>query len=824
MKKWLLILFSSVMLTSLGWGSEPGLTQFSFADEETESFLVAQKAFDDGFYDVAIRYLEQFLARYPKSEKEVEAKLLFGQCYFFKEQYLKAFNIFEELKKYTTQQDAILFWLGETYLKGSDHVQAQNHYQQVLEKYPQSLYAPQALYSLGWSLSEEGKFESAQEHFQKLTQNYPTHELTAEAVFKSGECAYHLYNYKEAIEQFKNYVTKFAQGTRQDQAFFYTGESYYYLEDFENAFAYYAKAQEISHDDKIVFIAKVSRGWCQLKLGQYEAAQKIFDEAKTMAQEKGLPADEILLGEATLFSETGEHPKALEDYNQLIRLFPQSERLAEAYLGKANSTYLLERYKEAIAEYQQILEMAGLSKDIKEKAYFGLAWTFLKNGDTAEAIKNFEAILNQTDSNVTKVSALTQIGDAYQDAGDLPEALRYYDKILQNYPNSAYADYIQYRQGVALLKMDNLEAATLSFQSLKTNYPQSKYLTEADYYLGLAYFKRDDWKVAQEQIERFLQNVPSSHELQAQAQYILGAALYHLKDQNSAMRIFQRIITDFPSETAIVTDAELGIAKCFFDAGDIKEALKRFKIIIYKYPKTNIAFESLLWLGDYYFKTDSLDNAIQYYEQILTEFPGSDRVPEVHFSLSEAYQKSGQFDKAVNELKLINPAPDRELYAKAQLAIADIFSHKFDPKTAAEKYQDIVANAPDFARDALIKLAEIQMQNGNSTAALEQYRKALSTSAGLSKISNSEIQFMIADLYESLNDTKQAVETYLKIPYLYPKQLDWGIKAYLRVARIFEDEEDWENARLVYSKILEYKTEESKFARERLEWIENNNQ
>ena len=106
---------------------------------EKELFLVAQKAFDDGFYDVAIRYIEEYLEKYPQTQKRIEANLLLGQCYFFKTQYLKAFNIFQDLLKYSEFKDATLFWLGETYLKGSDYAQAEKYYRQLIELYPDSL-------------------------------------------------------------------------------------------------------------------------------------------------------------------------------------------------------------------------------------------------------------------------------------------------------------------------------------------------------------------------------------------------------------------------------------------------------------------------------------------------------------------------------------------------------------------------------------------------------------------------------------------------------------------------------------------------------------
>jgi hypothetical protein len=61
----------------------------------------------------------------------------------------------------------------------------------------------------------------------------------------------------------------------------------------------------------------------------------------------------------------------------------------------------------------------------------------------------------------------------------------------------------------------------------------------------------------------------------------------------------------------------------------------------------------------------------------------------------------------------------------------------------------------------------------------------------------------------------------LKIPYLYSQEKQWIIKAYLRMARIFEQEQKWDEAQVTYTKILDFKTEESKYAQERIDWIKS---
>ena len=797
----------------------------SFAEDETELFLVAQKAFDDGFYDVAMRYVQQFLEQYPQSNKRIPADILLGQCYFFKGQYLKAFEIFQGLLQFNDFKDATLFWLGETYLKDSDFVQAEKQYRQLLEVYPDSMYASQGLYSLGWTLFEQKKFKEAKSIFLELIKKFPAHELTEDGLFKVGECEYNQHEYQNAVEYFRNYLSRFPQSRRHDQVYFYIGESYYYLENFRDAIEYYGKVTEISKDDKIILLSKISMGWCYFKLGEFEPSKQFFEEAQVFAQEKNIPSDDIDLGRANLAAQMKDYPTALAAYDHLIATFPGSPRVIEATLGKANVLYILGNYPDAITQYKILIEKYSPDPnlgDLIEKANIGLAWAYLKNGATDLSIQTFQAVVNQTSNNSVKISTLTQIGDAYQDANRIDKAIETYDTILKDYPDNPYTDYVQYRQGIALLKQNKIEAATLAFKTLQTNFPQSKYLSDTKYYLGLAYFKKGEWAAAKEQLSEFLAQPSVAKDFEADAQYLLGLSLFNTEDYNEAMKVFSKITKNFPDQTSLVSNCEINIAKCIYNLGDIKEALKRFKIIAYKYPRTEAELESLQWLGDYYLKSSDFNNAITYYQQMIEYFPGSEKIAQAHYGLGQAYQEMGTFDKALNEFKLIGNDENKELYSKARLSIADIFSKDSSPDSAIEAYKKITETSPEFSRDAHVKIAEAYQNQRDYDHALAAYRKALESEAGLSKVINAEIQFNIGDIYETQNKINEAAENYLKIPYLYPEETGWAVKVYLRLARIFEHQEDWENAKTIYQKIISYGTEEMKFAEERLQWIKAN--
>jgi len=792
--------------------------------DENELFFVAQKAFEDGFHDVAIRYITQLLEQYPTTTKNIKAQLLLGQCYFFKKQYLKAHEIFQSLLPNNEFKDATLFWLAETYFKASDYKQARKYYQQLVEIFGDSAYLPQAYYSLAWTYFEETDYKNAKIYFNKFLKKFPTHQLTEDAAFKIGESEYNLGNPAIASQYFRNYIIRFPDSTRHAKAYFYIAEAHYFLEDYPAAITYYAKVTDIAYDQKLILMAKISMGWSYLKLGKYDLSQKQFEGAQQYSQDHHIPADEIFLGLANLYTKKEMYTNAYEAYDKLITEFPQSPRLAEAHLGMANIDYILERYDQAIDGYKEIIKTYGhdmARSEILEKAYYGLAWTHLKIGDVDSAIINFEAIINKTDNDIVKVSALTQIGDAYQDAEKLDQAIEIYDRILKDYPDSIYTDYVQFREGIALLKLEKIEAAMLSFQSLQANFPGSKYLNEVNYYLGIAYYKKEEWTQTIHFLNKYLNGHPKKQEFLPEVYHILSLANFYTQDYNNALSLFQKVTEDYPGNS-IVESSQYYIAECHYHLGHINAAIEKFKYVTEKYAESKIAQDSLLWLGDYYLEHADFKQALSFYNDFLNKYPGSEKVYLVHYEMGQAYQAQGHYDLALNHYKIITPDNDSEIYAKAQMAVGDIFSEQTDSQIALQTYYDIVEKSPEYQRDAYLKIARVYENANDYDHAFDIYEKALATPKALSSITDAELQFHLGDLHELVNNTSKAVETYLKIPYLYPKETSWIIKSYLRSARIFENKAQWDEAKITYQKILNYNTAESKHARERLDWIKEN--
>lgn len=784
---------------------------------ETDLLSAAQQAFNDGFSDVAQRYLVDFLSKFPDSPHLSAAKLLLGQCDFLRGEYTQALDLFEELSRQADKKDEILFWRGETFLKENQLQEAQRDYRTVIDGFPQSPYVPQAYYSLGWSFFQEKKYDQARQTFARLISRFPNNQLVEDATLKVAECDYNALRIKDAIDDFQRLAAKYPKSAHSCEINFNIAESFYYLSKFDAAIDYYQKALNPSCDDNLRLSAYTSEGWSYIKLGQFGEAQNTFKKAEGFSKSKGLSAQDVLLGQANLSYEQTYYDVALLLFSDFIKDYPQSPHWPQGYLGRANVLYLLKRYDEARLDYLKLSNQKD--PDIFIKCRFGLGWCEFKLGHLSEAISRFQEVFDKTTDTEIKANSLIQMGDVYQEANQWDDAAGMYERVKKIFPGYGMMDYVLYRQAIALLKMGKVDSAFTNFKNLQDDFSNSKYLEDVDYYIGLIRFKKGDWKESGRRMTVYLKGLTRPSEFTPEANYILALSLLNQKEPDEALKVFQKILRLYPNDVEIAENTDIGIAKCQFELGQDREAVKRFKLIIYKYPKTETEYQALLWLAQYYLKNSDADSAIGYYKAIIDDFSNHSQIDQIHYELGQAYEMVGLSDKALEQYKAIGNR-DARLTAKTRFAIAGIMSKDLDPSKAIAAYVNIIATSPEYAGQAYLKLGQLYRDTQNYEKEIDVYKEALTAKQGT--IDRAQIQFNLADTLELMSRTDDAITEYLKIPLLYPNEPAWGVKAYLRVAKIYEEGGDWGGARVTYQKIIQLHTPEAVFAQEKLDWIKNN--
>ncbi|MDO8662285.1 MAG: tetratricopeptide repeat protein [Candidatus Omnitrophota bacterium] len=708
---------------------------------------MAQKAFEDGFYDASLGFLERFLKNYPDSAKAIEANLLVGECYFHQHKFTAALAKFEELLKDPQSKsirDVLYYWMAEVNFKGDNFTQASLYYKNIIQEFPVSAYAPAAYYSLGWCLFQEHRFKDAIGYFQALIKKYPQEPQAKDAGFKIIECLYNLKDYAQLKERINSNIDVFPKDAlRVAYLYFYLGEADYYLGDFDGALAAYAKVLTNSPDAKMQALTKLDLGWAYLKLKRYQEAEDVFLGIKQSNLEKG-SRDILLLGRAIASMETNRIHQAKKLYEELSVQASDPLISIQGLIGRADALYNLADYAEASKAYQEALakvNLKGAYRQIIDKLYYNLGWSLLKQGYILEAITAFQRVIDLSSDATFRAGALCQIGDAYQEGADYKKAEEAYKLLLKEYPGSHYNDYTLYQLGSVCLKEAKINEAILNLILLEKKFSSSKFLDDAAYTLGLAYFNKQDYNLAKETLKKF-QDIFKNSDLRPKALYLLGNCLYSLGDYPSAIQVFKEIPRFTGIEAELEEKAEYGVADALYQMGQEEEALARFKALRSKYPGSSLAPDILWWLGSYYYQHNEVELAQRYFLSLIQDFPKSNLLADAYYGLGLTLMDGPKAQEALDNFRKALALNNPEIKPKAAVAMAEIEEAKGNIDQAAKDYLEAIKLSGQdnkLTATVLLRLGRIYEDKNNIQEALKVYSKILDMNIAESKYAEERI-------------------------------------------------------------------------------------
>lgn len=784
---------------------------------QEDSFYVAAKAYEDGFYDVSLKLFEKFLKSYMESEQKLEAMVYVGQCYFTQEKYLKALDQFESvlrMKGVERIKDRVFFWLGEVYAKGKDYRQAQKFFQQLIELFPNSYYAAPGRLSLAKVLIADSKYAQAHDVFIEALSSAPEGKNQSEIMIGALECLYRLGDYKALRIEAEDDIARGPDAASLTQMLFYLAESCFYLGEYADAVASYEKVYEFSPEGDQKTQALLGKGWAYLKLKDFNKAQEVF--AVFPDKDKSLG---VKLGGAVLLSGLGEFEKALPLYEEIISLDSGADYAPLAYFGRAEALYHLTRYEEAIVSYRTAMDKLKVvsghfveTRELKDRIRYGLAWSYVKVGDFRSAQDEFQKIATHSQDKIFKLSALCQLGDAYQDAGEFQKAIATYGDFLNRYPESIYSDYVQYQLGMAWLKMGKMESAVLVFRQLLKEFPDSKMADDVAYSLGLAYFQGGRFESASSELSAFRRSFEGSP-YRPQSLFLLGESLMNLGEYREAIQVFGQVIKDYPQQDTLRQRAEYETAQAYLLFGQESEGERRLADFITRYPDSTLAPDVIFWLGESFLTKKDFQMARKYFERLIRNYPDYELAPEAFLKIGQIAIQEGDWEMARRSFKEAQDKGQGAIVSKAFLSSGDLALSQGDLTLARQEFGKVAFARGQLSRTGFLRLAEVEMKERNMDKAQRYLEDALAVNG---TEMDAMIELKIAGLYEEMGNFEKALEAYLRIVYLREGEKEWYLKALLSVARIYEKKEEWANLRKILLKIVELSVPETEYARGRL--------
>jgi len=242
--------------------------------------------------------------------------------------------------------------LGLSYYNTDDNKDALTNYQTLIQKYPQSPEADEALDNIKSIYVEDGKPNEYVELMRKNGKNISVSEADS-LTYTSAELKYNANDCAAAITGFSNYLSQYPNGSFALEANYFRSECYNKSKDFQNALTGY----------NYVNAKGLNRYFEKATL---EAARINYFELKNYAEAKRF-FESLLTGSA----------------NQ--------DNILEALRGLVRCQYLLKDYSKANETAKTLLTKKGISTDDKSIAFLVLGKSQQLNNDYTAAIASFKS-------------------------------------------------------------------------------------------------------------------------------------------------------------------------------------------------------------------------------------------------------------------------------------------------------------------------------------------------------------------------------------------------------------------------------------------------
>ncbi len=464
-------------------------------------------------------------------------------------------------------------------------------------------------------------------------------------------------------------------------------------------------------------------------------------------------------------SENNKFKKAIKNLRNGIKEFPTGEWAESSYQALAIAQLGAKQYDE-VAETLENFEGAFPKSKLLPESYFLLAETFVEKENYPKAIDSLEKLADQS-----------ELGELSKDAKNRSQELKI-----------AYGEY--------LIATNKFEEAIEQFQSVESK----ELLENAVFLTANAYSQLGNYDAAVSTLNDFLIDFPESS-LIPQAMFSISEAYVESERYAEAEKILAEIIEKYDSPTnPLLSSAQLQIAFCKYYADDTEGMKTELSKLVKKYPESSEAAAALYWQG-YLLRADTkYEAAAKIYKHLTEKYSSHNYAPEAAYLIGESYfldnKQAQALESYLNAFKAF-PESGYGLYSLMQAG--KIYLSKNDLSSWIEQLNSLTKENPKRIL-VLIAKAGILAQAGelekSETLLKNIYYKGLNLDA---KGYAMALSAALDNKNKKFEKATQTAEQAAEICSATGVGLD---EALFQLAQSFYYQKDWENAEIVYSKLL----------------------
>lgn len=643
--------------------------------KEISKYQYAKLSYELGYQDEALNSLSSFLADYPNSGYNNEAKELLVDVLANTNNYRDAQSLLESLAK------------------PSDNAKR--------------LY-PRILYGRATEFINDGQLADADALLDKALKDPYNAQVLPFLQFWKGELAYRNNRIDDAIRYYNAYVTAGSPSNGEanaQHARYNLGYCYLRKENYAVALGFFEPLGKNPTLSSTAFVqdAYLRTGDCHFMLKEYTKAKAVYDNVIRYSW----PAEDYATFQNAMLAGVKSSGEKISLLNTMMRKFPASALVTDANMEVANTYMGDERFRDAIPYLNNVIKSSG-NASLVPQAYLKLGTSYYNIDNNPEALRQFKTLVEKYPNAPEAGDAIDNVKIIYVEEGKPGEYAAFMRQAGRPLSTNT-EDSLTYAAAEKQYDDGNMNAALNGFNEYLAQFPQGAYMLDAQFNRAEIYFSRKEWNnaltgyesvaalapnryaeravLAAARLHFFelknyakaetyfaqLKQITSGQETRLEAMRGLLRSQYQLQKWTEAMENAKELTAAKGSSADDKSLANMAIARSYQAGGDFGNAINSFKSVV-QINKAALAAEARYEIAASYFQLN--------------------RLPDAEKSAFETINKSGSYDYWVT---------------KAYILLGDIYYRQKDYFNAKATYQSIVDNTlnAEFKKEAQEKLDRV---------------------------------------------------------------------------------------------------------------------
>ncbi len=735
-------------------------------------------------YEISINFLKKKYKDVIKLKEYINQKVenldysiyYIAKSYFHLEEYDNALKHYSTLNSSIDRENEIKFSIGFSYYKIEDYPNAIKIFKELA--FIKNNYTQLSSFYLGEIYTKENKFNFA------LNAYYASYKIDTDSVYTQNS----LLNYSKinyvigdhdlAIVTLEKLISKYPN-FKKDEVNKLLGENYFMTNNYKKIVKYIESLDEISNDIKKKYqTITYQKGVNQFNKGNFNNSINYFNLSAKYDVDKSIYLESLLnISEALFIGNKFEESK-----NQLLKITTSKYVIPKNILLKANLSlgyvnFNLNYYKESINHFIYYLKNTNNSNN-RTDVQLRLADAYYASKSFNKAINTYDKIDNYSNKDYVNY----QKGLCYYGMNQYDKSIMFFDKVLLVKTSNLNDDAI-FRKAQISLETSNFENAIIYYTNLIDEYRTSDYVPYSYLNRATSYFNLKAYDQAEKDFIFILNNILSENIL---SESLLGIQkiVSYTNNYELLNEYVESYKNKFPENKNIESIQYETLRNLYFNQ-QYNEFIKSSNSYRNDNKKSVNLLEINFYTAEAFFRNTIYDSALTFYESVIDTLNTKYYTRSLN-RIALIKQKQLKYNESLNYYTVLNKI-SKNNREKIDSYIGIVSNHLYLNNLDSVIYYSEQINNYDkisFTNRNKINLlkAKSYLKNNNESSAIDM----LLTTINLVKDeSASEAQYLLAELFFSKNEKKQALETLYTLNENFNGQKYWVGKSYLLIAKIF---------------------------------------